>query len=88
MYCPMETYWWPKVMRRPSQWRYTRINVPGSRLVVLPAGKINHHWTKNLIASLDGRRLYVTVGSNSNAAERGLAVEQGRAAIWDVNRNW
>ncbi|WP_310462347.1 sorbosone dehydrogenase family protein [Sphaerotilus sp.] len=63
----------------------TRITAPGERLVELPAGPINHHWTKNLIASTDGTRLYVTVGSNSNVAERGMAVEAGRAAIWEVD---
>ncbi len=51
----------------------------------LPAGPINHHWTKNLIASPDGRSLYVTVGSNSNVAENGLAAEVGRAAIWRLD---
>jgi glucose/arabinose dehydrogenase len=44
-----------------------------------------HHWTKNLIASPDGTQLYVTVGSNSNVAERGMEVEAGRAAIWQVD---
>jgi glucose/arabinose dehydrogenase len=52
--------------------------------VALPAGTINHHWTKNLIASPDGRSLFVTVGSNSNVAENGLEAEAGRAAIWQV----
>ncbi len=51
----------------------------------LPAGPINHHWTKNLIASQDGSKLYVTVGSNSNVAERGMEAEAGRAAIWEVD---
>ncbi|MEO5799477.1 MAG: sorbosone dehydrogenase family protein [Gemmatimonadales bacterium] len=51
----------------------------------LPAGTINHHWTKNVIASADGRRLYVTVGSNSNVAENGIAVEKGRAAIVEID---
>jgi glucose/arabinose dehydrogenase len=51
----------------------------------LPAGTINHHWTKNVLASPDGKRLYVTVGSNSNVAENGIAVEAGRASIWEVN---
>ena len=50
----------------------------------LPAG-VNHHWTKNVIASPDGRKLYVTVGSNSNVGERGLPAEEGRAAIWEVD---
>ncbi|MGZ5180862.1 MAG: PQQ-dependent sugar dehydrogenase [Ramlibacter sp.] len=52
----------------------------------LPAGEINHHWTKNLIASADGAKLYVTVGSNSNVAENGIPAEDGRAAIWEVDR--
>ena len=63
----------------------THIAAPGVTVVELPAGPINHHWTKNLIASPDGTRLYVTVGSNSNVAERGMAAEAGRAAIWEVD---
>jgi glucose/arabinose dehydrogenase len=62
-----------------------RITAPAEQLVALPAGPINHHWTKNLLASADGRRLYVTIGSNSNVAERGMAVEADRAAIWEVD---
>ena len=50
-------------------------------------GRINnHHWTKNIIASPDGSKLYVTVGSNSNVGENGMAAEAGRAAIWEVDR--
>ena len=49
-------------------------------------GTSNHHWTKNLIASPDGSKLYVTVGSNSNVAENGIETEEGRAAIWEVDR--
>ncbi|MGE0799359.1 MAG: sorbosone dehydrogenase family protein [Lautropia sp.] len=64
----------------------TRIEGAGTRLVELPAGPRNHHWTKSLIASPDGRTLYATVGSNSNAGEHGLAEEQGRAAIWAIDR--
>jgi glucose/arabinose dehydrogenase len=56
----------------------------GVKVVDLPAG-INHHWTKNLLANLDGTRLYVTVGSNSNVAENGMAAEEGRAAIWEID---
>ncbi len=55
------------------------------RLVAtLPSGR-NHHWTKSLVASPDGRWLYVGVGSNSNVAENGMAMEQGRAAIWQID---
>ncbi len=63
-----------------------KITAPGTRVLELPAGTINHHWTKNVIASADGSHLYVTVGSNSNVAENGLEAEQGRAAIWEVDR--
>ena len=72
------------VMRFPYASGDTRISAPGLRVVALPAGPINHHWTKNLIASADGTKLYVTVGSNSNIAERGIEAEAGRAAIWEV----
>jgi glucose/arabinose dehydrogenase len=51
----------------------------------LPGGPRNHHWTKSLIASPDGSKLYATVGSNSNVAENGLAEEEGRAAIWEID---
>ncbi len=61
----------------------TGITTPGVKVMDLPAGTLNHHWTKNLIASQDGARLYVTVGSNSNVAENGIDKEEGRAAIWE-----
>jgi glucose/arabinose dehydrogenase len=64
----------------------TRITQPGTKVLDLPAGQINHHWTKNLLASPDGSKLYVTVGSNSNVAENGMAQETGRAAIWEVDQ--
>ena len=65
----------------------TKLDGAGAKLVDLPAGPINHHWTKNLIANPDGSKLYVTVGSNSNAGENGLAAEEGRAAIWEIDRS-
>jgi glucose/arabinose dehydrogenase len=58
---------------------------PVTKVVDLPAGSINHHWTKNVTASPDGSKLYVSVGSNSNAAENGIAAEDGRAAIWEID---
>jgi len=63
----------------------TRISALGEKVADLPAGTRNHHWTKNLIASRDGTKLYVTVGSNSNVAEHGMEVEEGRAAIWEID---
>jgi glucose/arabinose dehydrogenase len=63
----------------------TKISSPGQKMADLPAGPRNHHWTKSLIASRDGAKLYVTVGSNSNAAENGMEEEAGRAAIWEID---
>ena len=63
----------------------TRIQPPGDTVIALPAGPINRHWTKNVIANPDGSRLYVAVGSNSNVAENGMAAEEGRAAIWEID---
>ncbi len=74
------------VMRFPYTADATSINDPGEKLVDLPGGPIDHHWTKSLIASADGTRLYVGVGSNSNVGENGLAAEDGRAAIWEIDR--
>jgi glucose/arabinose dehydrogenase len=74
------------IVRVPYAAGQTRITAQPERLVDLPAGTRNHHWTKNIIASPDGARLYATVGSNSNAGEHGLAVEDGRAAIWEIDR--
>lgn len=73
------------VLRFPYATGDLRITSQGTQLVALPAGPINHHWTKNLIASHDGGKLFVTIGSNSNVAERGMAQESERAAIWEVD---
>ncbi|WP_085640217.1 MULTISPECIES: sorbosone dehydrogenase family protein [unclassified Pseudomonas] len=64
----------------------TEIKSQPIKVADLPGGTLNHHWTKNVIASQDGSKLYVTVGSNSNVGENGLDQEQGRAAIWEVDR--
>jgi glucose/arabinose dehydrogenase len=63
----------------------TEISTPGRKIVDLPAGTINHHWTKNVIASRDGTKLYVTIGSNSNVGDNGIEAEAGRADIWEVD---
>jgi glucose/arabinose dehydrogenase len=74
-----------KIMRYPFTPGQTQIASPGQKLVDVPAGLINHHWTKSLTASPDGSKLYVGVGSNSNAGERGPEAETNRAAIWEVD---
>lgn len=73
------------LVRFPYQPGMTRIKDAGVKVVDLPAGRINHHWTKNVIASRDGSRLYVTVGSNSNVGELGMDNEVNRAAILEID---
>lgn len=63
----------------------TRIEAKGEPLTDLPAGPLNHHWTKNIVADPEGRALYASVGSNSNVGENGIDKEEGRAAIWRVD---
>ncbi len=63
----------------------TEITAEPTKITDLPAGTINHHWTKGLIASVDGTKLYVSVGSNSNIAENGIEAEEERAAILEVD---
>jgi glucose/arabinose dehydrogenase len=75
-----------RLLRFPYRTGDTQISVAPTKVVDLPGGTLNHHWTKNVIASNDGSKLYVTVGSNSNVGENGLDQEQGRAAIWEVDR--
>lgn len=65
----------------------TRVTAVPQVLTDLPAGTRNHHWTKGLIASRDGSKLFATVGSNSNIGENGMEEEEGRAAIWEVDRS-
>jgi glucose/arabinose dehydrogenase len=73
------------LVRFPYEPGATRIAGQGTQVVDLPGGPLNHHWTKNVIASRDGSRLYVTVGSNSNVAEHGMEKEVDRAAILEVD---
>ena len=73
------------IVRFPYSAGQTHISAAGTTIVELPAGSINHHWTKNVIANADGSKLYVAVGSNSNAGENGLSQEESRAAIWEVD---
>jgi glucose/arabinose dehydrogenase len=73
------------IVKVPYQPGQTSITAAPVKVTDLPAGA-NHHWTKNLIASADGSKLYATVGSNSNIGDNGMESEQGRAAIWEVDR--
>ncbi|MBK7471586.1 MAG: sorbosone dehydrogenase family protein [Betaproteobacteria bacterium] len=73
------------VLRFPYAEGDLRITAPGVKVMDLPAGPPNQHWTRNVIANRDGDRLYVSVGSNSNVAEHGIDKEEGRAAIWELD---
>lgn len=75
------------IVRYPFVPGQTRITAPPVKVVDLPGGPINHHWTKSLTASPDGSRLYVGVGSNSNAMERGVEAEKDRACVFEVDPN-
>jgi glucose/arabinose dehydrogenase len=79
---------WFYVANTNGVWRYpykdgqTQITAPGQKILDLPVG---HHWTRNLIASEDGKKIYVTVGSGSNIGDKGMAIEKGRADILEIN---
>jgi glucose/arabinose dehydrogenase len=73
------------IVKFPYRSGDTRITAQATPVTDLPGGDRNHHWTKNIIASGDGTKLYATVGSNSNVAENGMNEEEGRAAIWEVD---
>jgi glucose/arabinose dehydrogenase len=74
------------ILRFPYTPGATQMTAPGVKLTDLPAQAPNHHWTKALAASPDGSKLYVGVGSNSNITENGIGAEEGRAAIWEIDR--
>jgi glucose/arabinose dehydrogenase len=73
------------VLRFPYQEGATKITAHGVKVADLPAGPLNYHWTKNIVASRDGSHLLATIGSNSNAGENGLAVDKGRARIVEID---
>jgi glucose/arabinose dehydrogenase len=73
------------IVRFPYKEGDTAISAEGVTVAELPAGPRNHHWTKSLIASRDGSKLYVGIGSNSNVAEHGMDEEKGRAEVWEVD---
>ena len=74
------------LLRFPYVTGQTSITAPAIKLTDLPGGPIDHHWTKSLVASRDGSKLYVGVGSNSNITENGIGAELNRAAVWEVDR--
>ena len=79
---------WFYVANTNGVWRYpykegeTSITAKGEKILDLPVG---HHWTRNLIASEDGKKIFVTVGSGSNIADNGMEIEKRRADILEIN---
>jgi glucose/arabinose dehydrogenase len=73
------------LLQFPYKEGQTRINGSGKKILSLPAGGYNNHWTRNVIANADGSKLYISVGSASNVGEHGMAEEARRAAILEVN---
>ena len=82
---------WFYVANTDGLWRYpykagqTRINEKGKKIIDLPAGKHNRHWTRNIIANKDGSKIYIAVGSGSNVAEHGIEAELLKANILEIN---
>ena len=74
------------IVKFPYREGDTSISAPGVKLADLPAGTLNHHWTKDLTAGPDGSKLYATVGSSSNIGENGMEAEMNRAAVLEVDR--
>ena len=74
------------VLRYPYHTGATSLSGHGTVVTGLPGGPIDHHWTKGLVASADGSKIFVSVGSNNNIGENGMAAEAGRAAIWEVDK--
>ncbi|MGV3708615.1 MAG: PQQ-dependent sugar dehydrogenase [Gemmatimonas sp.] len=73
------------IVRFPYTTGETNISSSAIKVLDLPAGRRNHHWTKNVIASPDGSKLYIAIGSNSNAGEHGIEEERGRASVWEFD---
>ncbi|HEY9112548.1 MAG TPA: sorbosone dehydrogenase family protein [Rhodanobacteraceae bacterium] len=73
------------LLRFPYREGETSIAARAEKVADLPAGPINYHWTKNVVAGSTDDVLYVAIGSNSNVGERGMAVEQDRARIIQVD---
>lgn len=74
-----------KIMKFTYRDSDMKITTPGVKVADLPGGRLNHHWTKDLAASLDGTKLYATVGSNSNIGENGIEAEKNRAAVLEID---
>jgi glucose/arabinose dehydrogenase len=72
------------IVKVPYKTGETQITEKPVKVTDLPAGA-NHHWTKNVVASPDGKKLYATVGSNSNIGDNGMSTEEGRAAVWEID---
>jgi glucose/arabinose dehydrogenase len=73
------------LLRFPYQPDQTKMTAAGQKIMNLPAGGYNNHWTRNLLASPDGKKIYISVGSGSNVGENGMEHEVRRACILEIN---
>jgi len=73
------------ILTFPYQPGQTKLTGAGRKILDLPAGGYNNHWTRNLLASADGSKIYVSVGSGSNVGENGMEHEVRRACILEIN---
>ncbi|MFD2247791.1 PQQ-dependent sugar dehydrogenase [Pontibacter ruber] len=73
------------IVQYPYKAGQTKLTSNGKKILDLPAGGYNHHWTRNIIPNADGSKIYVSVGSASNVGEYGMDKEQRRAAILEIN---
>jgi glucose/arabinose dehydrogenase len=72
------------ILKVPYKSGETQVTDKPVKVADLPSGA-NHHWTKYVVASPDGKKLYATVGSDSNIGDNGMAAEEGRAAVWEID---
>ncbi|GAB3643834.1 PQQ-dependent sugar dehydrogenase [Spirosoma arcticum] len=73
------------LLQFPYQPGQTKMTTAGKKILDLPAGGYNNHWTRNLLASSDGKKIYISVGSGSNVGENGMGNEVRRANILEIN---
>ncbi|KVV13883.1 sorbosone dehydrogenase family protein [Flavobacterium sp. TAB 87] len=62
-----------------------KLETKGEKILDLPAGGYNNHWTRNIIANTEGTKIYISVGSGSNVGENGMKEEIRRANILEIN---
>lgn len=73
------------LLRFPYKTGDVKVSGAGMKVLDLPAGKVNQHWTRNIITNKEGTKIYIAIGSGTNVADKGLAEERDKAQIWEIN---